>query len=76
MAYMVYKSRSIATSALFHLLNNSISVIVTFHPELVENIPILGEANPGIGGNIIMFVIGLLLLAAGLLLFGTFKKKA
>ena len=76
MAYMVYKSRSIATSALFHLLNNSISVIVTFHPELVENIPILGEANPGPGGNIIMFVIGLLLLAAGLLLFGTFKKKA
>ena len=75
MAYMVYKSRSIATSALFHLLNNSISVIVTFHPELVENIPILGEANPGIGGNIIMFVIGLLLLAAGLLLFGTFRKK-
>lgn len=76
MAYMVYKSRSIATSSLFHLLNNSISVIVTFHPELVENIPILGEANPGPGGNIIMFVIGLLLLAAGLLLFGTFKKKA
>ena len=76
MAYMVYKSRSIATSALFHLLNNSISVIVTFHPELVESIPILGEANPGPGGNIIMFVIGLLLLAAGLLLFGTFKKKA
>ncbi len=76
MAYMVYKSRSIVTSALFHLLNNSISVIVTFHPELVENIPILGEANPGPGGNIIMFVIGLLLLAAGLLLFGTFKKKA
>ena len=75
MAYMVYKSRSIATSALFHLLNNSISVIVTFHPELVENIPILGEANPGIGGNIIMFVIGLLLLAAGLLLFGKFWKK-
>ena len=75
MAYMVYKSRSIATSALFHLLNNSISVIVTFHPELVENIPILGEANPGPGGNIIMFVIGLLLLAAGLLLFGTFRKK-
>ncbi len=75
MAYMVHKSRSIATSALFHLLNNSISVIVTFHPELVENIPILGEANPGIGGNIIMFIIGLLLLAVGLLLFGTFKKK-
>ena len=76
MAYMVYKSRSIATSALFHLLNNSISVIVTFHPELVKSIPILGEANPGIGGNIIMFVIGFLLLAVGLLLFGTYKKKA
>ena len=75
MAYMVYKSKSIATSALFHLLNNSISVIVTFHPELIENIPILGETNPGISGNIIMLVIGLALLAIGLFLFGVFRKK-
>lgn len=75
MAFMVWKSKSIATSALFHLLNNSFSVIMTFHPELLESIPILGEANPGVLENAILGVIGVIILVGGLALFGVFSKK-
>ena len=74
MAYMVYKSRSIFTSALFHMLNNSLSVVFMFYPELVSRIPVLGLENPGIGGYVIMVVLGLILAGAGLLLFNPRKK--
>ena len=75
MAYMVYKSRSIFTSALFHLLNNSISVILTFHPEILARIPLIGVENPGIGENLGIAAVGIVFLALGLFLFGAFSKK-
>lgn len=75
MAYMVYKSRSIFASALFHLLNNSISVILTFHPEILARIPLIGVENPGIGENLGIAAVGIVFLALGLFLFGAFSKK-
>ncbi|MCR4815256.1 MAG: ABC transporter permease subunit [Lachnospiraceae bacterium] len=75
MAYMVYKSRSIFASALFHLLNNSISVILTFHPEILTRIPLIGVENPGIGENLGIAAVGIVFLALGLFLFGAFSKK-
>ena len=75
MAYMVYKSRSIFVSALFHLLNNSISVILTFHPEILARIPLIGVENPGIGENLGIAAVGIVFLVLGLFLFGAFSKK-
>ena len=75
MAYMVYKSRSIATSAIFHLLNNSVSVVFTFYPNILEGIPFVGAQKPGAFENIMILVIGIAFLAVGLALFGTFRKK-
>ena len=75
MAFMVWKSGSIATSALFHLLNNSVSVIMTFHPEILESIPLLGKANPSPLENAILAAVGVIFLAVGFLLYGVFRRK-
>ena len=75
MAFMVWKSKSIATSALFHLLNNSISVIMTFHPEILESIPLLGKANPSPLENAILAAVGVIFLAVGFLLYGVFRRR-
>jgi sodium transport system permease protein len=75
MAYMVYKSGSIFTSVIFHMLNNSLSVIAEFYPDLILKIPIIGAAEPGIGGYTVMFMAGLILLTAGAFIFGIRKNK-
>ncbi|MBR6094162.1 MAG: CPBP family intramembrane metalloprotease [Lachnospiraceae bacterium] len=75
MALMVYKSGSIFTSVIFHMLNNSLAVIAEFYPDLILKIPIIGSAEPGVGGYAIMFIAGSVLLMLGILLFGiTFRK--
>ena len=75
MAWMVLKSKSIITSAVFHLFNNSVSVIVTYYPEIIEKIPYLGEATPGLKSNLILAAVGIVLLFAGLFVFGAFSKQ-
>ena len=69
MAYMTYKSESILPSVVFHMLNNSLSVIATYHPKMIEAVPVLGE---GIlktsdlfilaGAGIVLTVIGVFLI--------------
>ena len=79
MAYMVYKSRSIFTSALFHFLNNSLSVVFTYYPGVLEKIPLLGKEAPTAFDRILTLLAGILLLGIGALIFGIFplgKKKS
>ena len=75
MAYMVYRSGSIVTSMIFHMINNSLSVIATYYPEGFSKIPIIGEADPGAGSYALMALVGLALLAAGAFLFGMLPRK-
>ena len=69
MAYMTYKSESIFPSVLFHMLNNSLSVIATFYPKMIETVPVLGEGSLKITDLILLAVVGSLLAAAGVFLF-------
>ena len=75
MAYMVYRSGSIVTSMIFHMINNSLSVIATYYPEGFSKIPIIGDADPGAGSYALMALVGLVLLAAGAFLFGMLPRK-
>ena len=75
MAFMVYKSKSIFTSALFHLLNNSFSVVVSFYPSLLTKIPVLGEDKPGALSMVLAGFAGIVFVMSGLLLFGVFRKN-
>jgi len=76
MAFMIEKSDSIFNTVLFHMLNNSISVFATFYPKTIEKIPVLGQADPGVGGYLQMAVAGSILLCAGLLIFSCNPKKS
>ena len=69
MAYMTYKSESIFPSVVFHMLNNSLSVIATYHPKMIEAVPVLGEGSLKINDLILLAVVGSLLAAAGVFLF-------
>ena len=71
MAYMTYKSGSILPSVLFHLLNNSLSVIATYYPVLIEKIPVLGEENLNVSGIFILLGAGIVLVTIGVFLFMT-----
>ncbi|MBR3040854.1 MAG: CPBP family intramembrane metalloprotease [Lachnospiraceae bacterium] len=75
MAYMVYKSKSIVTSVVFHMLNNSFSVVGTYYPNIIESIPFVGSAEPGIKEYMIMLFAGVIILVLGLFLFGAFSGR-
>lgn len=66
MAYFVYKSNSIYTSSLMHLLNNSFSVVLTFYPELLNKVPILSHETLKLTDNIILFIVGIVILAGSI----------
>lgn len=74
-SYIVWKERSIFITMILHFLNNLTSIIVDEHQEaLTEKLPFLaGEL--GAGSAVLIFVIGSVLLAAGLLIIRGKKKE-
>lgn len=75
MAYMAYKSGSIVPGVIFHMVNNSLSVYLSYYPEVLEAILIIGKAEQGIGDLAILAVAGIVLLIIGLFVFGAFHKS-
>lgn len=79
LAYMVYNSKSIFTSALFHLLNNSLSVCYMFYPILEKKLGLLEKSSFDTKSVILSLLIGLALLALGFFVsdrkYGFFKNK-
>lgn len=79
LAYMVYNSKSIFTSAMFHLLNNSLSVCYMFYPILEKKLGLLEKSSFDTKSVILSLLIGLALLALGFFVsdrkYGFFKNK-
>ena len=80
MSYMIYNSKSIFVTVLFHLLNNSFSVVLQFHPEVFEKIPFFSQTEFSTKEQIIILIIGLAILAVAFFVsdnkIGLFKKKS
>ena len=74
LAYAAYASGSIWIGAIMHFINNGLSVIFQYHPELVEKIPILGQENYNAADMVILIVVGIVFTALGILLLKKSKK--
>ena len=74
LAYAAYASGSIWIGAIMHFINNGLSVIFQYHPELVEKIPILGQENYNAVDMVILIVVGIVFTALGILLLKKSKK--
>lgn len=68
LAYVAYKSGSIWVGALMHFINNGLSVVFQYYPELIMKIPILGEEVYSVGDMLILLVIGIVFTSLGILL--------
>lgn len=75
LAYVAYKSGSIWVGALMHFINNGLSVIFQYYPELVTKIPILGEEVYSVGDMMILLGIGIVFTALGILLLKKEKNS-
>ena len=74
LAYAAYASGSIWIGAIMHFINNGLSVIFQYHPELVEKIPILGQETYNAVDMVILIVVGIVFTALGILLLKKSKK--
>ena len=69
LALTVYYSGSIFPAMLMHFCNNGIAVLQMYYPEFfIKYVPILGEETLSISSTIILFLLGTVLAAAGILL--------
>lgn len=68
LAYVAYKSGSIWVGALMHFINNGLSVVFQYYPELIMKIPILGEEVYSAGDMLILLGIGIVFTLLGILL--------
>lgn len=68
LAYAAYMSGSIWIGALMHFINNGLSVVFQYHPDLVTMIPILGQENYSAGDMLILLVVGAVITSLGVLL--------
>lgn len=74
LAYVAYKSGSIWIGAIMHFINNGLSVIFQYNPELVTKIPILGKETYGVGDNLLLLGLGIVFVSLGILLLKKSKK--
>lgn len=72
LAYAAYMSGSIWIGALMHFINNGLSVILQYNPEIIAKIPILGQETYSAGDMVILLVIGVVFTGLGVVLF---RKK-
>ena len=69
LALTVYYAGSIFPAMLMHFCNNGIAVLQMYYPEFfIKYVPILGEETLSISSTIILFLLGTVLTAAGILL--------
>ncbi len=68
LAYVAYKSGSIWVGALMHFINNGLSVVFQYYPELIMKIPILGEEVYSAVDMLILLGIGIVFTLLGILL--------
>ena len=74
LGYVAYKSGNIWIGVIMHFINNGLSVIFQYHPELVEKIPILGKEVYGVGDYLILLGFGIAFTSLGILLLKKIKK--
>lgn len=74
LAYVAYKSGSIWVGALMHFINNGLSVIFQYNPELVTKIPILGKETYEVGDTLLLIGLGIVFTSLGILLLKKSKK--
>ncbi|SEF99465.1 sodium transport system permease protein [Eubacterium ruminantium] len=68
-ALVVYYTGSIIPAMIMHCFNNAFSVIRLYHEEdVIRVMPFMDESNFGLGRGVLMFLIGAVLMAAGLML--------
>lgn len=77
-AYFCYNSGSIFLGCLYHFLNNTLSVVISYYPEPFEKIPFL-EGEVGVSDICILCAVSILLIVLGFMFmdkkFGFFKNK-
>lgn len=79
MSYMIYNSKSIFVTVFFHLLNNSFSVFLEYHPDLMKKIPFFTKTEFGLKESLIYMLIGIALLLIAFFIsdnkIGIFAKR-
>ena len=78
MSYMIYNSKSIFITVLFHLINNSFSVFLTYHPEFAGKVSFFTKSKFTLTESISYAVVGIALLVLGFFIsdnkIGIFSK--
>ena len=66
-AFACYKSKSIWVGVLMHFINNGLSVILNYNPEILDNIPILRNKTYRLSDYLIFGVLTIIFTALGVL---------
>lgn len=74
LAYAAYMSGSIWIGAIMHFINNGLSVILQYNPEIISKIPILGKETYAAGDMVILLVVGVVFTVFGVILLKKSKK--
>ena len=79
MSYMIYNSKSIFVTVLFHLINNSFSVFLEYNKDFVSKVPFFAQERFELKDVLIYLTIGIVLLLMGFLIsdnkMGLFAKR-
>ena len=75
MAYVAYKSGSIWVGAIMHFINNGLSVVLQYHPEWIESIPVLGKETYAAADMVILSVVGIVFVVLSIVLMKNTKNK-
>ena len=65
MSYMIYNSKSIFVTCIFHAVNNSMSVVFSYYPDFASKIPFISETGLNPKSELIGLFVAIALLVLG-----------
>ena len=79
MSYMIFNSKSIFVTCIFHAVNNSMSVLFSYYPEVASKIPFISQDGTDPKRELIALFISIALLILGFFIsdnrIGIFRQR-
>ncbi len=74
-AYVVFRSGSIWVGCMMHFINNGLSVIFQYYPNVLKKIPVLGKESLQTADMILIAVTGIVFILFGLMIIKIKEKS-
>ena len=74
-AYVAFRSGSIWVGCMMHFINNGLSVIFQYYPNILQRIPVLGKESLETADMILLAVAGIVFILFGLVIMNIKEKS-